>query len=255
MNRFTFGVILCLQVAASAQDTFKPVRDTYVTSAQPDSSYFWEVYLSAEEDAVSLHERLYIKFDTSTLAGKTITAATVRLKVLRENGGGAFGDNYELFGVTSPWEDQLTWNQAQSVTVGPLVKMVPSVDYGALNDVDPPQAVDFDVTALAQSWADGAANEGIMVRLAVGAKADIRFGSKESLVNQPQLIVTSSAAAPAPSPAPSTPLPPAGPDTKDNDNGDGTINDKCGCGTASTSSASALVLALGLLLLRAARRP
>src|SRR5688572_26131193 len=186
MNRFTFGVILCLQLAARAQDTFTPVRDTYVTSAQPDSSYFWDVVLSVEEDAVSLKERLYIKFDTSTLAGKTITSATVRLKVVRENGGGAFGDNYELFGVTSPWQDQLTWNQAQAVTVGPLVKMVPSVDYGAVNDVDPPQAVDFDVTALAQSWADGAADEGIMVRLAVGAKADIRFGSKESLVNQPQ---------------------------------------------------------------------
>src|SRR5688572_30523569 len=105
MNRFTFGVILCLQLAARAQDTFKPERDTYVISSQPDSSYFWDTVLSVEDDAVALKERLYIKFDLSSLAGKTITAATLRLKVVRENGGGGAGDVFELFGVNSPWQD------------------------------------------------------------------------------------------------------------------------------------------------------
>ncbi len=251
----TISLIVCLQSAAMAmQTTYNASKDTYVKSDQPTTSFGGSFYLSAEEDpSVPVSEQLYIQFDTTGLTGKTVVSAVLRLWVQRENGGGGAGDNFEIVQVNSLWTDGLTWTLAQAVAKGPVILTVPAKDYGATNDVVPSQKEEFDITTLAQAWAAGTPNEGLMVRLAAGSKADLRFGSMES-PEKPTLIVTfSSTPPPPPPPAPPAPAPappaPAAPKTKA---GDG--HEPCGFGSTSPEFGAVLV-ALALALILAARRP
>jgi acid phosphatase type 7 len=261
MKRFAMiGVILCLQPAAPAMQaapaptTYYPSKDTYVKSDQPAASFGTAVYLSAEEDpTVPATERMYIHFTIPGLAGQTVTSAILRVWVNRENGGGGTGEEFELFGVTSPWADTLTWTQEQTVTHGSLVTTMPVLDYGASNTLAPSVKLEFVVTPLVQSWASGTANEGILIRLAPATKADMRFGSMES-VERPELIVTYGAAAPPPPPPPppGPPPPPPAPRTSKV----GGEDNPCGCGTASTPAGAGLLVALAAaILILAARRP
>jgi hypothetical protein len=253
----TISLMVCLQSAAAAMQTqstttYNAAKDTYVKSDQPTASFGGSFYLSAEEDpSVPVSEQLYIQFDTTGLAGKTVVSAILRLWVQRENGGGGTGDQFEIVQVNSLWTDGLTWTLSQAVAKGPVVLTVPAKDYGATNDVIPSQKEEFDVTTLVQAWAAGTPNEGLMVRLAAGSKADLRFGSMES-PEKPTLIVTfSSTAPPPPAPPPPAPPPPApaAPKTKA---GDG--DEPCGFGSASPRFGG-VVVALALALILAARRP
>lgn len=254
----TIAVILCLQSAAPAMQappaptSYFPQKDTYVKSDQPALSYGTAVYLSAEEDPAPISERLYIKFDIPGLAGKTVTSAQLKLWVVRENGGGGGGDTFELFGVTSTWVESLTWTQSLTVTTTSLISSVPVKDYGASNDVVPSVPELFDLTPLVQSWAAGSVNEGIMIRLGAGSRADMRFGSMDS-VEKPELIVTYGAAGPPPPPPPppGPPPPPPAPRTSKV----GGEDNPCGCGTTSPVFGSGLLIAAALALILAARRP
>lgn len=257
MKRFAMiGVILCLQSAAPAMQStpaptsYWPSKDTYVKSDQPTASFGTSVYLSVEEDpALLVTERLYIQFSAPDLAGKTVVSAKLRLWVIRENGGGGATDNFEICGVASPWNDSLTWNQSQMLTVGSVIATVPVKDYGATNDVSPSKPEEFDITTLVQSWAAGAANEGLLIRLGPGGKTDMRFASADS-VERPELIVAfGSGTPPAPPAPPAPPPPPAAPRTSKV----GGEDNPCGCGGTSPDF-GAVVIALGLALILATRR-
>jgi hypothetical protein len=206
------ALALCLVLApapGSAVVTLAPTHDTYVNAAAPDVSYGNAVYLSAENNASTV-ERSYLEFDTSGLSGQTVTAATLRIWVIRDNAGGGASDILEVYPVYSAWTDALTYNQSLSLTLGAMAASMPTTDYpGPTNDTAPPQAVDFDVTALVQSWVSGATNEGVMIQLSTSANADYRFASLEN--SDPTLatsltVTTSTAAPPPPGPTP----PPAG---------------------------------------------
>jgi len=261
MKRFAMiSLILCLQSAAPAMQspppttTYLPLKDTFVKSDQPTLSFGQSTYLSAEEDGtVPVTERLYIQFDTPGLSGKTVVSATLRLWVVRENGGGGGADNFEILQVNSGWTEALTWNQAQTVAAGPVILTVPAKDYGAANDVAPSQKEEYDVTTLAQAWAAGTPNEGLMIRLAAGSKADMRFASMDS-VEKPSLIVTFGSGTPPPPPPPEEPpAPPPAPAAPKTKAGDG--DKPCGCGSTSPEIGAVVgALALALLIL-AARRP
>ena len=260
MKRFaTISLILCLQSASPAMQsqppvTYPAVKDTYVKSDQPTASFGGSFYLSAEEDStVPVSEQLYIQFDTTGLSGKTVVSAMLRLWVQRENGGGGGGDAFEIVQVNSLWTDGLTWTLSQAVAKGPVVRTVPAKDYGATNDVIPSQKEEFDVTTLVQAWAAGTPNEGLLMRLAAGSKADMRFGSMES-PEKPTLIVTF-ASSPTTPPAPSTPPPPPPPPPAPRTAKVGNEDDPCGCGSASPDLGSAVVVALVLAIILAARRP
>jgi hypothetical protein len=259
MKRFaTISLILCLQSGAPAFQsapapvTCAAVKDTYVKSDQPTASFGGSFYLSAEEDGAAVSEQLYIQFDTTGLAGKTVVSAAMRLWVQRENGGGGLGDAFEIVQVNSLWTDGLTWNLAQAVAKGPVILTVPAKDYGAANDVVPSQKEEFDVTSLVQAWAAGTPNEGLMIRLAAGSKADFRFGSMES-PEKPTLLVTfgtTTTPPPPPSTTPPPPPPPAVPRTAKVGNED----DRCGCGSTSPDFGGIVAAAVALALILAARR-
>lgn len=259
MKRFAMiAVTLCLQPAAPAMQaapapaTYYPSKDTFVKSDQPAVSFGSSAYLSAEEDpTVPTTERLYVHFNIPGLAGQTVTSAILRVWVVRENGGGGTGEEFEVFGVASPWNDTLTWTQSQSLTNGSLVTTMPVLDYGASNTLAPPQTLSFVVTSLVQSWAAGSANEGIMIRLAAATKADMRFGSMEAL-ERPELVVTYGAATPPPPPPPpAPPAPPPPPRTRKI----GGEENPCGCGTTAPLDGTSILLALAAAIILAARRP
>jgi len=254
----TIAVILCLQSAAPALQappaptSYFPQKDTFVKSDQAGASYGSGLYLSVEEDPLPVSERLYIRFDIPGLAGKTVTSAKLKLWVIRENGGGGGSDTFEIYGVTAAWNETLTWTQSQALTKTSLISTVPVKDYGATNDVIPSVPEEFDVTPLVQSWAAGSVNEGILMQLGPGGRADMRFGSNES-PERPELIVTygSSAPPPPPPPPPGPPPPPPAPRTSKV----GGEDNACGCGTTSPFSASPWLAALAAALILAARRP
>lgn len=257
MNRTAMtGVILCLAAAATAeaQETYYPAQDTWVQSNMPDVSNGGSVYLSAEEyPATSLTERIYLKFTIPDLVGKTVTAATLRLMCVRESGGGSTGDDLEVFGVNAAWNDTLTYTQSTTLPIGGMVVAVPSTNYSdTTNVVDPPQPVDFNITSLVQSWAAGVTNNGLMVRMAPGAQADLRFGSmEESLAAKwPVLTVTYSGSS---TPPPPPPPPPSGSSSsRDNDNGDGLCHSSTAAAAPGGLALSA-ALALALVALAAKR--
>jgi hypothetical protein len=244
--------VLCLALVmpapapAPATVTLSPFHDTWVNSAAPTATYGNYAYLSAE-NTTSAVERSYLEFDTASLAGLTVSSAVLRLWVIRENAGGAANDVFEVYPIYSAWTDGLTYNEAPLLTKGPLAASVPSTDYGIDNTTSPPRAVDFDITAVVQSWASGGINEGLLVQLPLTANADYRFASLDdpNAALRPSLTVTTSdTAAPAPAPGPA-PVPTAV-SNRDNDNGD-----TCGCGVATAPWNSPLIglLALGLLAL------
>lgn len=235
--------------------TLSPFLDTYVSSATPDLSYGHALFLSVETTS-GVVERSYLKFDTSSLAGMTVTSATLRVWVVRENSGGGSSDVFELYPVFSPWDNGLTYTQSQNLTQGALVASAPSTDYGTTNTTTPPQAVDFDVTSLVASWASGSANHGLVIRFPSSANADMRFGSAEDDPStRPTLTVAASAPSPSPAPGPAPAPSPAagGSSTREGKNGDGSINDKCG-GTTSAPAGGTVALLAALVALVFAMR-
>lgn len=241
--------------APAALVTLPAVLDAYVSSAAPDASHAGDPYLSVETTS-GVVERCYIKFDVSSLAGMTVSSATLRVWVIRENSGGGGPDLFELYPVFSPWAASLTYTQSEALTQGALVVSVPSADYGTSNTPSPPQAVDFDVTSLVESWASGSVNHGLVIRFPATANADIRFadsGYSDPAI-RPSLTVTASAPAPAPAPAPPPPSATSGSSSREGENGDGGINDKCG-GATSAGPGSACALLAGVLALGFATRP
>lgn len=240
---------------ADAQTTFNPGRDTYVDSSTTGTTTQFgnSDRLSVERASSGLNERSYIHFDVSSLAGQTVTVATMRLWIIRENSGGSALDRYEIYEVLSPWTDSLTWDQSQGLSIGPLFLQLDSLDYGTANTVSPPQPVDFDVTGLVQGWVAGGTNEGILIQLENTASADIRFASMQNpdTTIHPQLIVTTGGTPPPPPPPP-PPGPGPGPTggVKKRSDDDGT----CGCGSIASVVPSPIWIAvlapLGLLLFR-----
>ncbi len=82
----------------------KPVADTYVNSASPSTNYGRATSLGADASPVQLS---YLKFDLTSLAGKTVSSAKLRLYVLQ----GATGE-FKLSSVGTGWnETALTYNQ------------------------------------------------------------------------------------------------------------------------------------------------
>src|SRR5688572_5621302 len=103
---------------AAAPVTLAPFHDTWVSSATPVSSYGVSPYLSAES-TTGAFERFYMEFNTSSIAGQTVTSAILTLWVVRENTGDA-NDAFELYPINSAWSDGLTYNDSFLLTQGAI---------------------------------------------------------------------------------------------------------------------------------------
>jgi hypothetical protein len=207
----------------SSPVTLSPTHDTYVNAALPDTSYGNSVYLSVENNSSTM-ERSYLEFDTSSLSGQTISSATLRVWVIRDNAGGGVTDVFELYPIYTAWTDALTYTQSALLTKGAMVTSVATTDYaGATNDTLPPQPVDFNITSLVASWAAGGTNEGLVIQFPTTANADYRVASIDNPdpALRPVLSVTTSSSTPPP-PGPGPGPAPAG-SGKEGDEGCGAL--------------------------------
>ena len=162
--------------------TFKPVADAHVDSAYPATSYGTATAMWVDS---SPRKQIFLRFDVSGLAGKTVTGARLRL-YQRDNAdtGG------RVFGITSgSWTESVTYDTRPAID-GPL-----AATFGPVADATYYEA---DVTGLVHG--DGQLNLALDSTSSDGA----RWQSRES-TTPPQLIVD---AATPPPPGDEEPPPP-----------------------------------------------
>ena len=112
MLRVASGVVLaalwiCPSIASADSQTFTPVADAYVSSADPGANYGSATRLEVEGSPTV---RSYLRFDVELPQGAQITGATLRLYT----GAGSTLIGYQAYAVTdSTWgEDAITFDSA-----------------------------------------------------------------------------------------------------------------------------------------------
>ena len=169
--------------------SFVPIADTYVDGNDPGENYGDAHILRIRSRG---KDRSLIKFDDAAIraavGSSTIISATLTLSVAKnwENETGT--DTMELYRMISPWtEGGATWN-TEDDTSSPPWAATPSAMAIASNDST--ITLSFDVASDVRSFADGAENDGWILK-----KADecmpgvIDFGSRESDL-PPELMIS-----------------------------------------------------------------
>jgi RHS repeat-associated protein len=87
--------------------TFTSSYDTYVSSAQPDTSFGTDTYLHVGHTPSYGYQRSYMFFDTTSLQQSDIYAANLRLFLSQKGGSNV---NVNVAKVTSAWDESTTWN-------------------------------------------------------------------------------------------------------------------------------------------------
>ncbi|WP_182899781.1 DNRLRE domain-containing protein [Microbispora sp. H10830] len=108
-------------------------------------------------------ERTYLKFDTTALAGKTITDARLKLWNVDSYGCGDSTSGIKALRITGSWDaDTLGWsNQPSAASGDEAVARDPGGCSGS-----PPSDVEWSwtVTGIVQAWASGQADHGLVLR-------------------------------------------------------------------------------------------
>ncbi|SET18305.1 DNRLRE domain-containing protein [Nonomuraea wenchangensis] len=111
------------------------------------------------DDGEPLVERAYLKFDTAALTNVNVSAATLNMRRTEAYGCGDAQSGIKAQRVTAAWTDTaLTWeNQPGTTTAGEAVAN-DTATCGA------PGTMSWNLAAMAQAWASGSANHGLMLR-------------------------------------------------------------------------------------------
>lgn len=89
--------------ATPATTSFSPSDDTYAESATPGTALGSDTYLNIDADPAEI---AYLKFNLTSLAGKTVTSAKLRFYVAN-----ASGNSQSIHETSTSWgEGTLTWN-------------------------------------------------------------------------------------------------------------------------------------------------
>ncbi|MGN9846567.1 DNRLRE domain-containing protein [Nonomuraea sp. H19] len=110
-------------------------------------------------DPAPLVERAYMKFDTATLSGTNVSAATLGVRTTEAYGCGDAQSGLKAQRITTAWTDTaLTWdNKPDTTTAGEaLATDRPTCAV--------PGTLSWNLAAMTQAWASGTANHGILLR-------------------------------------------------------------------------------------------
>ncbi len=183
-----------------AQMTLNPSGDAQIISDGPTTNYGTHTALDVGEvPAATSTRRSLLKFDLSSLSGKLITSAVLRLY----DGGADYTNNTRTMYVNRmkrAWtEAGVTWNKydgtnnwttAGGMTNSADCEVSPSI--GSISMPNPPVSgyveITLDTTSV-QEWIDGTfTNNGI--GLSMGTESDDmhEFNSKEA-ANKPELVI------------------------------------------------------------------
>ena len=114
------------------------------------------------------------RFDASSLAGKTISEATLRLEVQEVGTGGKL----TVHPITSSWDEEtVTWDSRPSIEP----RSVASLNVGEFLE----RVFSLDVTSTVQRWADGTLPDAGFLLLPDGFASVVQFHSKETSGGQP----------------------------------------------------------------------
>lgn len=149
-----------------------PVADSYIYSSAPTTNYGSAVTLYVGSVSTGITGRALFRFDLSAVpAGATVLAATFNAYVV---GGSTTPDtqDVELWRINSAWQEgTVVWNTPLTYTGANNV-----VGVGA-----PASYSTWDIASLAQTWVNGAANNGLALMSKNEAIPGWRgFASKES---------------------------------------------------------------------------
>ncbi|MEV4289347.1 DNRLRE domain-containing protein [Nonomuraea bangladeshensis] len=197
-----------------------PLRtDTWIDNqggVGPASPTLWVgVYGDTDLRAV---ERTYLNFDTSAIADKTVVSADLKLWNSGSYGCGGSGAGIKVQRVTSAWQaDALRWtNQPSVVSNGEAIARDPD---GCTDGVPSNSAWTWSLTGIAQAWASGQANHGIMLRgsdeSATAPEYDRGYHAAENDGDDPHppVLTVTYVTGGGPSPTPDPTTPPPGSDT------------------------------------------
>ncbi|WP_203863689.1 DNRLRE domain-containing protein [Planobispora rosea] len=119
-------------------------------------------YLTAGRMYGSL-SRIYLRFDTASLAGQTVSDAKLSLLNIDAPGCGTqVGPGAQVRRVTAAWdENTLHWGNKPAATTEDASTNRQAFGQSCSEGVAP---LEWNVTGIAQDWAAGAANHGLMLR-------------------------------------------------------------------------------------------
>jgi hypothetical protein len=198
----------------TAPDTIYPVRvDPTVTlplssdvEVSSDSDADWPAdptfpYLFAGTETGGFKYRVNLKFDTAALTGSTVTNAKLSMNTVdAPNCGATVGAGIQVARLTSAWApDNVHWVNKPTFTTEDA-----STNTKGVNDSCAiwPDAMEWNVTGIAQDWAAGAANHGLVLKSPGEANVDnyrVFTASEDTdFTIPPKLTITSSGPASSP---------------------------------------------------------
>ncbi|MFI7446458.1 DNRLRE domain-containing protein [Nonomuraea sp. NPDC049714] len=169
--------------------------------ALPDNPYMLAGTMTGGTKA-----RVHLRFDTTGLQGTTVTDATLSMNTIdSHNCGAALANGIQVARLTGAWDPaNLYWANKPAHTTEDASTNFKGVDQ---NCDTYPDSMDWNVTGIAQDWAAGAANHGLVLKSPGEANINnyrVFTSSEETDFNlPPTLTVTTSG--PASQPAVSAP--------------------------------------------------
>ncbi|WP_326634818.1 DNRLRE domain-containing protein [Nonomuraea fuscirosea] len=144
-----------LPVSADMEVT---THDTVDSPALPDTSI-----IMAGTMVGWIKSRTHLKFDTPSLQGSTVTNATLSMNTVdSHNCGTALARGIQVARLTGGWDpENLYWDGMPAFTAEDA-----STNFKGVNSdcAVYPDRMDWDVTGIAQDWAAGAANHGLVLK-------------------------------------------------------------------------------------------
>jgi hypothetical protein len=132
--------------------------DTADFPASPDNPYLMAGTMSG-----GIKSRTHLQFDTTGLQGSTVTDATLSMNTIdSHNCGPALTNGIQAARLTSAWDpDNLYWDGKPALSTEDA-----STNFKGVNSdcATWPDTMDWNVTGIAQDWAAGAANHGLVLK-------------------------------------------------------------------------------------------
>lgn len=178
--------------------TLTPLADTdieaFLLNATLNYGNLSDLWLSKD----GADERPLLKFDQAGFDGKTVSSAILRVYLQSLNGPAQTGvvTTLEAHEITKVWKElEATWKVRQLATnwssQGGDFSSTVSASLTLPANTAPGVWLEFDITALAQKWAnDKTTNNGVLLLVKNLATVQFILNSRENAANPPQLVVS-----------------------------------------------------------------
>ncbi|MEV5552010.1 DNRLRE domain-containing protein [Nonomuraea wenchangensis] len=154
------GTIYPVSVAAAV--TLPGMTDVWISDYGIVGSSTYRnttLWVGTYDDGEPLVERAFLKFDTAALANVNVSAATLSMRRTEAYGCGDAQSGIKAQRVTAAWTDTaLTWENQPGITTAGEAVANDTATCGA------PGTMSWNLAAMAQAWASGSANHGLMLR-------------------------------------------------------------------------------------------